>query len=110
VVAPLRGSGEVCGDLGAQLRIGGGAAKKPRGPLSFWDGAEPPVSIASRPRFSSCLWAVLESRWLLAGVLGGLASAADPTMIVLASVLGLAALRNCRTLQKRRFLQLCSQA
>jgi hypothetical protein len=48
-----------------------------------------PLAIALA---ATCLLALLSRRWLLSGVLAGLASAADPTMIVLAAVLGVVAL------------------
>jgi hypothetical protein len=53
---------------------------------------------------ATCLWAVLGRRWLLAGALAGLASAADPTMIVLAPVLGIAALHAVWTRREWRSL------
>lgn len=59
------------------------------GAMAFSTVYPEPLAIALA---AACLLALLSRQWLLAGVLAGLASAADPTMIVLSAVLGIAAL------------------
>jgi hypothetical protein len=53
---------------------------------------------------AASLLALINRRWLLSGLLAGLASAADPTMIVLSAVLGLTALHAIWTRREWRSL------
>jgi hypothetical protein len=60
-----------------------------------------PLAIALA---ASCLLALLDRRWLLAGALAALAGLTDPTMIVLSPVLGIAALHAVWTRREWRSL------
>ena len=71
------------------------------GAMAFSTVYPEPLAIALA---AACLLALLGRKWLLAGVLAGLASAADPTMIVLTAVLGIAALHAIWTRHEWRSL------